>query len=83
MGIKTKVDISGEMVDGEEVSFQTVKEEWNTYNIEDGSSLKVKAIPVKVIRTEKKQPQRNDPIYVVMSQVVVDVSVPEKLKKNG
>jgi len=80
MGIKTKVDIRGEMVDGEEVEFKTDKEEWNRYPLEDGSILKMKVIPTKVVRTVKKHPQRNDPLYYVTSQTIIDVEVPDRLK---
>jgi len=80
MGIKTKVKIGDKFVDGEELEFKPKKEEWNIYEAEDGSIIKVKVVVSKIIRTNEKHPLRNDPIYSVSSQTIVDARVPEKLK---
>ncbi|MDW7761652.1 MAG: hypothetical protein SCM96_13590 [Acidobacteriota bacterium] len=82
MGIKTKVLIGDEWVEGEEIEFRPKQEDWNTYELEDGSIIRFKAIVTKVIRTEKRHPVRNEPIYSVSSTNVVEAIVPDKLKRS-
>ena len=83
MGIKTKVLIGNEWVNGIEVGFKPKKEDWNLYELEDGSILRVRPIVTKVVRTKKFHDTRNDPIYHVSSNIVLEADVPESLKKKG
>jgi len=80
MGIKTKVEIMGKLVEGEEIEFEPIKEDWNIYKLKDDTTIKIKTVVSKVIRTNERHPTRNDPIYSVSSQNVVEAEVPEKLK---
>lgn len=83
MAIKTKVMVAGEWVKGEELEFKAPAEDWRDYELEDGTRLKFKTIITKIIRTEKKHPVRNDPIYVVSSHSVVEAVVPESQKTKA
>ena len=82
MGIKTKVLIDGEWVEGEEVQFNPKQEEWSIYELEDGTIIKMKTIVTKVVRTGKFHLTRNDPIYKVSSHNIVEAEVPDKLKRK-
>lgn len=82
MGIKTKVKIGDEWVTGEELNFKTKQDDWSIYELEDGTIIKLRTIVTKIIRTEKWHAQRNDPIYSVASNNVIEAIVPEKLKRR-
>lgn len=64
-----------------DIDFETKKEDWNEYKLEDGSVLKFKTVVSNVIRTENHDPMTGDPIYQVRSTNVVRIKVPERLKK--
>lgn len=81
MSTKTKVFKSGEWVDGEELDFKTLKEDWNIYEAEDGSIVKVKVVATKIIRIAEKDRITGAPGYMVISQnVVTAVAKGEKEK---
>jgi len=82
MGIKTKVKIGEEWVNGDEIDFKVKQDDWNIYELEDGTTIKLKTVVTKIIRTEKWHAQRNDPIYSVSSNTVVECTVPENLKRK-
>ncbi|HLI46873.1 MAG TPA: hypothetical protein VKU94_06755 [Geobacterales bacterium] len=69
-----------DLIEGEDVDFQVVKEEWNEYKLSDGTTLKVKLVLAGVKRLKKYQPD-GKPIYIInATNVVRVVDVPEKLK---
>jgi hypothetical protein len=74
MGDKT---IAGTLVD-----FETVREEYNTYKLSDGSTIRMKTVVTNIIRTEEFTPT-GEPVYIVNSQNVLVADVPEELKKTG
>jgi hypothetical protein len=83
------VDISGDMVaklprealkDSVDLDFKEVEENWNTYTLNDGTTLKVKLVLRGVKRLNRYEPDGN-PIYVINSiNVVRAVNVPSELK---
>ena len=83
MGIKTKVKIGDEWVEGEEINFHAEQDDWHIYKLEDGTTVKLKVIVTKIIRTEKWNPNLNDPIYSISSNTIVETIVPENLKRKG
>ena len=63
-----------------DLDFKEVEEYWNTYNLSDGTTLKVKLILRGVKRLKRVEPD-GTPIYVINSiNVVRAVNVPEELK---
>ena len=63
-----------------DLDFKEVEEHWNTYNLSDGTTLKVKLILRGVKRLKRVEPD-GTPIYVINSiNVVRAVNVPEELK---
>lgn len=82
MGVKTKVLRGDKWIAGEEKDFVTKKEDWNVYELEDGTTIKLKTIVTKIIKLSMKNPASNDPVYSVSSGNIVTAIVPEKKKKG-
>jgi hypothetical protein len=82
MGIRTKIFKDGNWVEGEELDFEIIKEDWNIYKAEDGTIIKIKVVAAKIIRTEDKNRLTGDPGYTVTSQNVVSAIVSDEAKKK-
>jgi hypothetical protein len=69
--------------DGEDVDFDVVGEDWNTYRLKDGTILKVKLVLAGVIRLKNKYDPLGNPVYMIKSTNVVRVmDVPDALKRK-
>lgn len=71
----------GRVVEGQEVNFETLKEGWNEYKLEDGTILKVKLVLAGVVRVEEYDPMTGSPHYFIKSTNVISTIVPDELKK--
>lgn len=71
-----KVPLGNELVEGRDVSYNTLREEWNEYLVEDGTTIRLRLIVKRIVRTDKDDPN-GKPIYVVESTNVLDVRTPE------
>ena len=71
---------NGRKVEATNVDFDVEKEDWNKYTLKDGSILKFKAVISSVIRTENYDPNTRNPIYIIQSTNISQVSVPENLR---
>ena len=67
---------------GQEIPFESERESWSTYILEDGTALKMKAVVASIVRLEEYLPN-GDPIYLVNASNVVATDVPESLKRKG
>jgi hypothetical protein len=72
-----------DVASGEDVDFKEKEiEHWNTYELSDGTILKVKLVLRGVKRLKKYNPD-GTPIYIINTQNIVRVlNVPENLKKK-
>jgi hypothetical protein len=71
------------VLEGEQVDFEVVKEDWNIYKLKDGTTLKIKLILVGVLRSNNQYDPLGNPIYAVNSTNVVRViDVPKELKRK-
>ena len=77
-----KMKWQGQEVDTLSLRFKTIKEEWNEYDLEDGTTLRMKALVSDIVRVEGHYDKENNPIYLVKSGNVIVVSSPDALKKN-
>jgi len=77
-----KVPYQGLTVDGIEVDFKALREEWNEYEASDGSTVRLKVIVTNIVRLKDKFDSVGNPIYVVKSSNVLSTSVSEKSKKG-
>jgi hypothetical protein len=63
-----------------DLDFQEVEENWNTYTLSDGTTLKVKLVLRGVKRLKNYEPD-GSPIYIINSiNVVRAVNIPPDLK---
>jgi len=63
-----------------DLDFKEVEENWNTYNLSDGTTLKVKLVLRGVKRLKNYEPD-GSPIYVINTiNVVRAVDIPPELK---
>lgn len=81
MGYKRKANFQGREVDAEDLEFETEKECWNSYILEDGTRLKMKSVVAKVLRLEAFN-DAGEPIYLVNSSNLLSADVPENLKER-
>ena len=66
--------------DAKEIDFSEEKEFWNEYQLEDGTTLKVKLVLRGVKRLNRHEPD-GTPVYVINSMNVVRaVNVPNEIK---
>jgi hypothetical protein len=79
---KLKVKYQGEQVDGIEMDFKTRKEEWNEYELQDGTIIKMKLVASTILKLVDKVDADGNPIYTIKSTNVVGISVPEHLEKE-
>lgn len=63
----------------ENVNFKPVKEEWNEYELEDGTTLRMRLVVGKVLRSENRRTPAGEPIYNVRHQNVIMTDVPDEL----
>ncbi len=82
MAKRTKVQIGTEAVDGVDLDFRTLREEWNEYETEDGSRIRVKLVVSEIIRTDRYDMQTDQPLYVIRSGNIVVTKAPDELKEE-
>jgi hypothetical protein len=79
---KVELKVGDKIVEGTLVDFETLREEYNSYKLSDGSIVRMKTVVTSIIRTEEFAPT-GEPIYIVNSQNVLVADVPDALKKPG
>ena len=77
-----KVNWKGRDVDGTEVRSKTVREDWNEYDLEDGSNIRMKTFVTDIIRLEGEYDSDKNPVYVVKSGSILVAKSPENLRKK-
>jgi|APFre7841882630_1041343.scaffolds.fasta_scaffold13533_4 hypothetical protein len=78
-----KVPFEGKIVEGLEMDFKSVKEDWNEYQVNDGAIIRMKVVVTNIAKIPDKYDPEGNPIYVVKSSNVLSTSAPEKLKKGS
>jgi hypothetical protein len=69
-------------MDAQDLDFTEETEQWNSYKLSDGTTLRIKLILREVKRLNKWKPD-GSPIYMISSQNIVrTVNIPKELKKN-
>ena len=77
-----KIPYKGREVDAVEVDFQTRKEDWNEYQLMDGSFVKMKLVVSDIFRVPDEWDNEGNPVYVVKSQNILVARSPDNLKKK-
>lgn len=76
-----KINLNGRDVDALEVKCRPEHEDWNTYQLEDGTELKMRLIVSEVFRVDGQFDQEGNPVYVVKSTNLLVAKSPDHLKK--
>jgi len=63
-----------------EVEFQTRKEDWNEYQLVDGTVIKMKLVVSEILRIEGEYDNEGNPVYRIKSANVPMVKSPDSLK---
>jgi len=77
-----KVRFEEKIVEALDMDFKSVKEDWNEYQINDGTIIRMKVVVTNIAKLTDKYDNDGNPIYVVKSSNVLAVSAPEKLRKG-
>jgi len=77
-----KLRYEGEEVDATEIDFNTRREDWNEYQLVDGTVIKVKIIVGDIMRIEGRYDNDGNPVYRVKSSNMMFVKSPEELRKK-
>ena len=78
---RVELKLGDKTVEGTLVDFETVREEYNSYKLSDGSIIRMKTVVTNIIRTEEFTPT-GEPVYIINSQNVLVADVPDQLKKQ-
>jgi len=80
--MKRKIKYKDKEVEGTEVSFSVIQQDWNEYALNDGTTLRVSTVMTAVLRLEGEYTGNGDPVYTIGTQNIVTASnVPEHLRK--
>jgi len=77
-----KVPFQGREVDATEIEFQTRKEDWNEYQLMDGSVVRMKLVVSEIFRLEGEFDAEGNPVYHIKSANVAVVKSPDTLKRR-
>ena len=72
----------GREVDATPIDIISANELWNNYILDDGSTLKLKAVITKVCRMDNAYDAEGNPLYSLQSTNIVSVTCPENLKQR-
>ena len=79
---ETTIIFNGKKVLAEEMEFKAINENWNEYETEDGSRIKIKLVCAKILRLKDKYDKEGNPIYRLLSANVATVESPNKIKEK-
>jgi len=77
-----KMNFQGREVDATDVEFQTRKEDWNEYQLMDGTIIKMKLVVSQIFRIDGTYDNEGNPAYQIKSTNVAAVSSPDALRKK-
>jgi hypothetical protein len=75
------INYKGRQVDAVSIRYKSIREDWNEYDLEDGSTIRMKAIVSDVLSVPDEYDNEGNPVYVVKSTNMVVVSAPDHLKR--
>jgi len=79
---KRKLNLGGKEYNAEIIEFETEREGWNSYILQDGTELRLKAVVSEIVRVEGAYSPNGDPLYMVQSSNIVVTNVPDRLRKS-
>lgn len=64
-----KVNVNGEQVDGEQISFTPISEPFAEYHLEDGNVVRIKLVLLRIVKTDRKNLD-GTPLYAFTQNIV-------------
>ena len=77
-----KINYRGQKVDGLDVRFKVGREDWNEYNLEDGTELRMRLIVSEIVMVPDQFDKEGNPVYVVKSSNLLVAKSPDHLRKG-
>ncbi|MBI4462112.1 MAG: hypothetical protein HY653_04320 [Acidobacteria bacterium] len=81
MARRTRINIGDRTIEAEDMEFNTGREDWNEYVVEDGYTVRIKLVVSSILKTGERDPQGN-PVYIVQSTNIVKVLPPEVVSRR-
>jgi hypothetical protein len=79
----SEVEFEGQMVPAEELEFESQKEPWCIYQLEDGTVFKMKLNLVSIFKLIGRFGPTGEPIYAFKIAGINHADVPASLKKKA
>lgn len=73
------VPFEGKQEQAVRIGFKIGEEEWNKYNLDDGTSMRMKTVVTDIVRLVSKIREDGQPIYLVKSTNLVESVSPDNL----
>ena len=77
-----RIPYGDQEVDATDLEFKTRREEWNEYQLMDGTIDKMKQVVSEIFKVPDKHDDEGNPVYVVRSKNVLVVRSPDNLKRS-
>lgn len=74
---KVKMNLGGNTVEAEIMTFKPIDEPWSLYKLDDGTTLKVKIVLSDVFKLAQPDPVTGLPQVMIRASQVVSVDAPE------
>jgi hypothetical protein len=78
---KKQIDLGGRNVDAVPIPIVGEQEFWNSYQLEDGSIVRIKLVAQEILRVDGMWDADGNPVYVVRSTNVTSVDGNEALRR--
>jgi DNA phosphorothioation-dependent restriction protein DptG len=69
----------GNMVDGTDVDWITKTENWNEYECDDGTTVRLKSTVTRIFRTDEKDVSTGEYAYIVQSTNAISIRSPKEV----
>ncbi len=78
----SKVNYQGREVEADSMSFTVMTQEWNNYQLHDGTNLRVHSVVTEVFKLLNEHDKEGKPVYSINTANIVVADSPETLKKT-
>ena len=82
MSRRINVPFEGKMVPAEQLDFESEKEPWTVYKLEDGTVLKIKTILANAARLVDRYKPDGEPMYVLGVGSLPVLDIPAELRQQ-
>jgi hypothetical protein len=79
---RIQVEFEGKTVPADQLEFETEKEPWTVYKLEDGTVLRLKTVLATVSRLVDRYKPDGEPIYVLGLAGIPATEIPPELKQK-